>query len=56
MSGQLDAGWEVILQGLYYLLGLRVFASLLSIIKEAPVWGRPMANLGPILAPSCSGK
>ena len=50
MSGQLDAGWQVILQGLYYLMGLRVFASLLSIIKEAPVQGsahgKPRANSG----------
>ena len=39
MGGQLDEGWEVILQGLYYLGGLTVFESLLSVIKEAPVQG-----------------
>lgn len=37
MGGQLDAGWGIALQGLYYLLGLTVFESLLSSIKEALV-------------------
>ena len=37
VGGQLDADWGVALQGLYYLLGLTVFESLLSSIKEALV-------------------
>lgn len=37
MGCQLDADWGIALQGLYYLLGLTVFESLLSSIKEALV-------------------
>ena len=50
MGGQLDADWEVILQGLYYLLVLTAFESLFSRIKEALVQGsascRPQAHSG----------
>ena len=37
VGGQWDADWGVALQGQYYLLGLTIFESLLSSIKEALV-------------------